>query len=356
MDWILDGLDLGTITPLSHFSVIRQLTANRSYAEAYDNVTVMFAGTPSGLSPAPHGLGRVSDRFRLSPPSDIVGWTMEAAKLEPFEAVALLNDLYSGFDRAIKRHTGAAKVEVIGGALRRVGHWMRTCGRGGRLPLDMRLGKTSAVPGPRVNPQMRSWCRSGAPTRSRRTSPLPSPAALPWTFYPSVQSERTSRNPLRSNSHPSAAAAADHPASDRRRQVPGQQGPADSDPGGPAHRPCDGLCHWAGHAPLHHPRGHGRLHCSSGRLSRRSFHPSACYVGLLLAPPAQAFAPRRLTGGRLCCGFGQVNTASRMESAGLPMRIHCSAVTAAMLRSSAEFNLIPRGLIEIKSKASSPDL
>lgn len=53
----------------------------------------------------------------------------------------------------------------------------------------------------------------------------------------------------------------------------------------------------------------------------------------------RTFPPRR-----------QVNTASRMESTGVPLTVQCSEATAGLLRGNQHFSLTFRGSIDIKGK------
>ncbi|VDO54079.1 unnamed protein product [Onchocerca flexuosa] len=51
------------------------------------------------------------------------------------------------------------------------------------------------------------------------------------------------------------------------------------------------------------------------------------------------------------CLFGDtVNTSSRMESTGLPLRIHVSSHTKAILDKDPGFDLVLRGQVEMKGK------
>jgi guanylate cyclase len=85
---------------------------------------------------------------------------------------------------------------------------------------------------------------------------------------------------------------------------------------------------------------------AAARLSAETGEKLALRIGLHSGPVvAGVIGSRKFT---YDMWGDRVNTASRMESHGLPGAIHCTEATAMLLR--GEFQLQPRGAVEIKGK------
>ena len=85
---------------------------------------------------------------------------------------------------------------------------------------------------------------------------------------------------------------------------------------------------------------------AAARLSAETGEKLALRIGLHSGPEVAGVIGRRKFTYDM---WGDtVNTASRMESHGLPGAIHCTEATAMLLR--GEFQLQPRGAVEIKGK------
>nr|XP_031363584.1 retinal guanylyl cyclase 1 [Lonchura striata domestica] len=242
-----------------------------------------------GCPPKPEYFEEVTLYF-----SDIVGFTTISAMSEPIEVVDLLNDLYTLFDAIIGSHD---VYKVTTAAVATVVTW------------SSGHGVTSVMPRPgHANASVNRWA--------------------------------TARWPMGHGGWEGLATPIGHTRVGHAHQVTTPIGHALT---GHAHQVVTPI----GHAL----KGHAHL-LVTPNLANAQRAPPTLTPPTLAPPPGPCVAGVvGLTMPRYCLFGDTVNTASRMESTGLPYRIHVNQRTVAILLSLKEgFKVDIRGKTELKGK------